>query len=176
MAEKPFGLVALVTRFPGGRGFAGAVAQMAQELGAKLRLDADVLNGSVDSLQHVDKAARGLGGSNILDDPAVLLPIVAYAGEVMREATGGHWDIRVFDINEPGQGIIHVIGPQLEEMNRDRWEPIIVDAIGREYYPLKILKPLLEHGSVWARVEVELGEFGSLVQRARRRQDVQGPR
>ncbi len=145
-----------MTRFPGGRGFINAVPQLAQELPAKLQLDADILNGSVDSLEHVDTAARRLGGHNLFDDPAVLAPIVAYVGEVIREATGGHWAIRIWD-------------------NSDHWEPIIVGANGREYYPCKIFKPLLERGSVWARVEVELGEFGSLGPRARGRQDVQRP-
>jgi hypothetical protein len=158
MAEKPFGLG---TRFPGGSGFIDAVAQLAQELEAKLKLDAEVLNGSVDSLEHVDQAARRIGGHNFLDDPTILAPLVAYVGEVMRAATDGHWDIRVPDFR----------GGQ----DSDSWEPVIVGANGREYHPFGIFKPLLERGSVWARVEVDLAEFGSLGPRARQRRGVQSP-
>ena len=57
----------------------------------------------------------------------------------------------------------------------ERWEPVIVGANGREYRPCGVFKALLESGSVWARVEVDLGEFGSLGSRARRRQEVQRP-
>src|SRR5215475_5849530 len=51
----------------------------------------------------------------------------------------------------------------------------IVGANCRECYPFKICEPLLESGSVWARVEAELGEFGSLRRPAPPRQNVQRP-
>jgi hypothetical protein len=151
----------LGTRFPSGRGFIDAVGQLAQEVAAKLQLGAEVLNGSVDSLEYVDQAARRFGGHNFFDDPTILAPIIAYVGEVMREATEGHWEIRTWDFRE-GE-------------DSDRWEPVIVGTNGREYHPFGIFKALLERGSVWSRVEVDLGEFGSLGSRARRRQDVQRP-
>jgi hypothetical protein len=145
--------------FPGGRGFIDAVRQLAQEVAAKLQLDAEVLNGSIDSLEYVDEGAQRLGVQNFIDDPTILAPIVAYVGEVMRVATDGHWEIRMWDF--PGGE------------DRDRWEPVIVGANGREYHPFGIFKALLERGSVWDRVEVDLGEFGSLASRARRRWEVQ---
>jgi hypothetical protein len=146
----------LGTRFPSGGGFIDAVGQLAQELAAKLQLSAEALNGSVDSLEHVDQAARRLGGHNFLDDPTILTPIVAYIGEVMREATDGHWEVRIWDFR----------GGE----DTDRWEPVIVGADGREHHPFGIFKALLERGSVWARVEFDLGGFGRGAPHARRAQ------
>jgi hypothetical protein len=151
----------LGARFPSGRGFIESVRQLAQEVATKLQIGAEVLNGSVDSLEYVDEAAQRLGGQNFFDDPTILAPIVAYVGEVMREATHGHWEIRTWDFHE-GE-------------HSDRWEPVIVGTNGREYHPFGIFKALLERGSVWSRVEVDLGEFGSLGSRARRRQLAQKP-
>src|SRR5262249_8384292 len=125
MAEKPFGLG---TRFPGGSGFIDAVAQLTQELEAKLKLDAEVLNGSVDSLEHVDQAARRIGVHNFFDDPTLVAPLVAYVGEVMRAATDGHGDIRV-----------PVFGGGKDS---DSWEPVFGGANGREYPPFGFFKPL----------------------------------
>jgi hypothetical protein len=48
----------------------------------------------MESLEHIDKGARRLGGQECLDDPAISAPITAYAGEIMRRATGGRWTIR----------------------------------------------------------------------------------
>src|SRR5262245_33852937 len=145
----------LGARFPNGRGFIDAVAQLARELPGKLLIEPDVLNGSVDSLEYVDKAVRRLGGQKCFGDRTILASVVAYVGEVMREASDGRWENR-------GEG-------------SERWEPVIVGANGREYHPFGIFKALLESSSVWARVEVDLGEFGSLGSRARRRQEIQRP-
>jgi hypothetical protein len=99
-------------RFPGGSGFIESVRQLAQEVAAKLQIGAEVLNGSVGSLEHVDEAAQRLGGQYFFDDPTILAPIVAYVGELIREATDGHWEIRTRDFRE-GE-------------DSDRWEPVIV--------------------------------------------------
>ena len=143
----------LGARFPYGQGFIDTVAQLVQELPGKLQLDAEALNGSVDSLQCVDEAVRRLGGQKCFGDTAILASVVAYVGEVMREATHGRWENRA--------------------EGSERWEPVIVGANDREYHPFGIFKAVLESSSVWARVEVDLGEFGSLGARARRRQEVQ---
>jgi hypothetical protein len=129
--------------FPNGDGFIDAVPRLVQELSSKLRIGTRVLTGNVDSLEYIDKAARRIGGSNCLDDPAILAPIVAYVGEVMREAATGRWEIRGWDFSggEP----------------TDQWEPVIVAADGRVFHPLNVFKALLERGSIWARVEVDLG-------------------
>ena len=133
----------LGTAFPNGHGFIEAVPRLAQELPSKLRVKPQALNGSVDSLEYIDKAARRLGGQNCLDDPTILGPIIAYVGEAMREATAGRWEIRSWDSHG--------------EEDCDRWEPVVVGANGREHHPFGIFKDLLERGSVWARVEFDLG-------------------
>jgi hypothetical protein len=45
-------------------------------------------------MDHIDRAAARFGGPECLDDPTILAPIVAYVGEVMRDATSGHWELR----------------------------------------------------------------------------------
>lgn len=59
------------------------------QLPAKPGLKASALNRSVNSLEHIDGVVGRLGGPDCLDDPASLTPIVAYVGEVTRQATGG---------------------------------------------------------------------------------------
>jgi hypothetical protein len=89
-------------------------------------LDAEVLNGSIDSLEYVDEGVQRLGGQNFFDDPTILAPIVAYVGEAMRKATDGHWEIRKWDFR----------GGE----DSDRWEPVMAGASGREYHPFGIFK------------------------------------
>ena len=142
--------------FPTGHGFIEAVPQLAQDLAGKLQVNAQAFDGSVDSLEYIDKAARRLGGQNCLDDPTILGPIIAYVGEAMREVTQGRWEIRSWD-SHGGEDC-------------DRWQPVVLAANGREYHPIGIFKELLERGSVWARVEFDLG--GQLIAR---REEVRRP-
>jgi hypothetical protein len=130
----------LGTGFSDGQAFIEAVPQLVQQLPAKLRLRASGLNRSLESLDHIDRAAAQFGGPECLDDPAILTPIVAYVGEVMREATGGRWEVR------PSQG------PGGEES----WHPIIVGANGQEYPTFVIFKELLECGSIRARISYDV--------------------
>jgi len=122
----------LGTEFPTGQGFIEAVPRLVQALPGKLHFNAEVLSGSVDSLEHIDRATRRLGGPECLDDPNVLAPIVAYVGEVMRRATGGRWEIRAWDPARADQSC--------------RWQPIIVGVNGEEYPTFAIFKELLESG------------------------------
>jgi hypothetical protein len=119
-------------RFPDGEGFIAAVPHLVSELPAKIGLSAAALDGSVDSLEHVDRASRRRGGEGWLEDATVLAPLVAYVGEVLRNATGGEWAIRQRD----GQD----------------WEPIVVDEQRRQYSTCVIYKELLERGSVYAAI------------------------
>jgi hypothetical protein len=125
--------------FPGGRGFVEAVPRLLAELPGKIGVSASALNGSIESLEHIDKGARRLGGQECLDDPAISAPITAYAGEVMRRTTGGRWTIR-----NPG--------------SEDGWQAVIVTANGREYRTFIIFKELLEGGSIRAVVAYEIGD------------------
>ena len=130
----------LGTEFVDGQAFIKAVPQLVQQLPAKLRLQSSCLNRSVESLDHVDRGAARFSGPECLDDPAILAPIVAYVGEVMREATAGRWEVR------PWQG----------PGGEDSWHPIIVGANGQEYPTFVVFKELLESGSIAARVSYDI--------------------
>jgi hypothetical protein len=130
----------LGTEFCDGQAFIEAVPQLVQQLPAKLRLKGVNLNRSLESLDQIDRATARLGAPECLDDPALLAPIVAYVGEVMREATGGHWQVRAWQ------------GPAGE----NAWQPIIVGADGQEYRTFAIFKELLESGSIRARVSYDV--------------------
>ncbi|HWE18425.1 MAG TPA: hypothetical protein VG758_14775 [Hyphomicrobiaceae bacterium] len=86
---------------------------------------------------------RGASAGRTASTTRILAPIVAYVGEVMREAATGRWEIRGWDFSggEP----------------TEKWEPVIVAADGRVFHPFHVFKALLERGSVWTRVEVDLG-------------------
>jgi len=127
----------LGARFPRGEGFIEAVPALVQELSAKLRLAPQSLNGTVESLERIDRAARRLGGPEWLDDPTILAPVVAYVGEVMRQATDGRWEIRGAD-------------------DSSQWQPIVLGTNGRVYPTFAIFKELLERGSIFARVSYDL--------------------
>ena len=133
----------LGTEFFDGQAFIKAVAQLVQQLPAKLRLKGSCLNRSVESLDHIDRAATRFSGPECLDDPAILAPIVAYVGEVMREATAGRWEVR------PWQG----------PGGEDSWHPIIVGANGQEYPTFVVFKELLESGSIAARVSYDIARI-----------------
>jgi len=130
----------LGNEFSDGQAFIRAVPQLVQQLPAKLHLKASSLNRSIESLDDIDRAAGRIGGPECLDDPAILAPIVAYVGEVMREVTGGRWEVR------------YSMGPGGE----DSWQPIIVGANGQQYPTFVIFKELLESGSIRARVGYDI--------------------
>src|SRR5215467_4574928 len=130
----------LGTEFCDGQAFIEAVPQLVQQLPAKLRLKAVNLNRSLESLDHIDRATARLGGPECLDDPVILAPIVAYVGEVMRQATDGHWEVR------PWQG----------RAGENAWQPVIVSANGQEYPTFVVFKELLESGSIRARISYDV--------------------
>jgi hypothetical protein len=130
----------LGSEFSDGHAFIKAVPLLVQQLPAKLGLKGSCLNRSVESLEHIDRAATRLSGPECLDDPAILAPIVAYIGEVMREATAGRWEVRRW--RSPG--------------GADSWHPIIVGANGQEYPTFVVFKELLESGSIAALVSYDI--------------------
>jgi hypothetical protein len=116
----------LGTAFPGGQGFVAAVPGLIATLPGKLHLAAVRLDGSVGSLTQLDTATQQLGGANCLDDPNVLVPIVAYVGEVVRNATDGRWVIRSWELPDA--------------VASAQWQPVIVGADGREHPIFVIFK------------------------------------
>ena len=62
----------------------------AKSLGPRLKIPADVLDGTPESLDAVDKALKRIPWAK-RQVPDLVTPLVAYLGEVMRKATGGQW-------------------------------------------------------------------------------------
>jgi hypothetical protein len=76
---------------------ADQVPNLVRDLPAHLGLDAAELNGSEASLDKIDQVMRRLGTSRISSRVLTLevfAPLTAYVGEVMRNATGGRWEMR----------------------------------------------------------------------------------
>ena len=127
----------LGTRFPNGGGFVDAVPSLIEELPQRLGVRPAVLDGSVDGLERLDRAAQRKGGQTCLDDPDILASLVAYVGEVIRNVTGGDWAIET----NAGQD----------------WQPVIVGPDLRRYPTFGIFKEVLERGSMYALVAYETG-------------------
>jgi hypothetical protein len=77
---------------PQGPHFIEAVPALIDELAGHLKLSRELLDGSFESLHVVDAALKKVRPRRrILETPNFFAGIVAYAGEVMRKETGGHW-------------------------------------------------------------------------------------
>ena len=62
----------------------------AKSLGPRLRIPGEVLDGTLASLDAVDKAQRRIPWAK-RTVPDLFTPLVAYVGEVLRRASGGRW-------------------------------------------------------------------------------------
>ena len=62
----------------------------AKSLGPRLRIPDEVLDGTPESLDAVDKALKKIPWAK-RQVPDLVTPLVAYLGEVMRRASGGQW-------------------------------------------------------------------------------------
>jgi hypothetical protein len=80
---------------PQGPHFIEAVPGLIDELAQKLGLAREVLDGSLESLDLVEKAikAKIRPRKRILEIPNLFAAIVAYTGEVGRKLTGGRWHL-----------------------------------------------------------------------------------
>jgi hypothetical protein len=82
-----------VTLLPPVDDFIRDVDAHAQGLGKAIRAREEALDRSFASLDVVDRALRRIPRAD-RPVPAILTPLVAYAGEVMRKASGGRWSKR----------------------------------------------------------------------------------
>ncbi|MDI1475566.1 hypothetical protein QHF84_03115 [Polyangium sp. y55x31] len=77
---------------PQGAHFIEAVPSLIDELARTLEIPRESLDSSFDSLYLVEKALKKIRPKRrILEIPNLFPGLVAYAGEVMRKATGGEW-------------------------------------------------------------------------------------
>jgi hypothetical protein len=65
----------------------------AKGLGKALKVREEALDGTMASLDAIDKALRRIPRAD-RPVPAILTPLMAYVGELMRKATGGRWSRR----------------------------------------------------------------------------------
>jgi hypothetical protein len=86
---KPF-VDPSVTLLPPVADFLRDVAAHAKSLGPRLHIPDDVLDGTPESLDAVDKALKKIPWAQ-RQVPDLVTPLVAYLGEVIRKATGGTW-------------------------------------------------------------------------------------
>jgi hypothetical protein len=78
-----------------------AIPTLIQDLPRLLKIDPQILDKSVASLERIDRAIRHKGKRNCLK-PDIFPALIAYFGEVIRQATNGHWEIRsTTDHGEP---------------------------------------------------------------------------
>ncbi|MDI1433968.1 hypothetical protein QHF89_31005 [Polyangium sorediatum] len=88
--ERPFHM--LEGNLPQGPHFIEAVPSLLDELARTLKIPRESLDSSFDSLYLVEKALKKIRPKRrILEIPNLFPGLVAYAGEVMRKATGGEW-------------------------------------------------------------------------------------
>ncbi|MDI1442977.1 hypothetical protein [Polyangium sp. 6x1] len=130
---------------PQGAHFVEAVPSLIDDLAKILEIHRESLDSSFDSLQLVDKALKKTRPKQrILEIPNLFPGLIAYAGEVMRKASGGEWWI-----NE-------IAGPI--------YEPYVRYGPGGRYMNpwLEIYKSITEPGRVFLTsiVSAELGAAG----------------
>lgn len=104
---------------------------MVAQLASDTRLALADLDGTVESLERVERTFRRKGVARSFLTESRFPPVVAYIGEVLRNATLGEWKM------ELGSGI---------------WEPWIVAADGRRFAPFGIAHEEFElggRGSIW---------------------------
>jgi len=110
--------------FPYGEDFPTQVPRLIEALPGEFKLAPALLDKSLKSLPHIDKAVRRIGPGNCLTPERFPL-LVAYFGEVLRLATSGRWFMRY---DAPTQV----------------WEPYIASPRGRHDTFLFLYKELLE--------------------------------
>lgn len=133
---------------PQGPHFAEAVPSLIDELARTLKIPRESLDNSFDSLRLVDDALKKIRPKKrILEIPNLFPGLIAYAGEVMRKASGGEWWIN-----------------EISETTGPMYEPYVRYGPGGRYMNpwLEIYKSITEPGRVFltAIVSAELAHAG----------------
>jgi len=123
--QKPVHL--LSGRLPQGKEFVTEVPKLIDQLAMNLGIPRNELDKSEGSLDIVDKAIKRIGRRKSMK-PEVFAPLVAYVGEVIRQAVGGEWELRL-------------------AADGETWEPWIVRQNSRDHPPFAIVfRELYEGG------------------------------
>jgi len=90
LAKVRSGITPAHTLLPPIDDFLRDVEAHAKSLGPRLRIPDEVLDGTPESLDAVDKALKRIPWAK-RQVPDLVTPLVAYLGEVMRKGSGGKW-------------------------------------------------------------------------------------
>jgi hypothetical protein len=115
ISNNPYPKHILHDKLPQGQTFADEVPSLIQHLSEELKVNISKLNGSEASLELIDEGIRKKGRKKCLN-AEVFPALLAYIGEVIRQAVQGCWDVRPTD------------DPEV-------WEPWIIDNNGKAYAP-----------------------------------------
>ncbi|HEY9802349.1 MAG TPA: hypothetical protein V6D25_18455 [Leptolyngbyaceae cyanobacterium] len=112
-------------RIPQGQSFIDEIPKLFEQLSVQLKIPLSELDNSADAMSKLDRAIKRIGRNKCLQ-PDIFAPLVAYVGEVIRQATGGKWILRFSE-------------------DEKAWEPWIIDSRGDVHPPfIIILKELLD--------------------------------
>ncbi len=103
----------------------------AKSLGPRLEIPADVLDGTPESLDAVDKALKKIPWAK-RQVPDLVTPLVAYLGEVMRKGSGGQWI-------DPGSTMRKRQVPVYDPAELAAWQE--ARAVGQEAFTAALEKP-----------------------------------
>lgn len=118
----------LTENFPYQENFINEVPHLVNQLAERFTISDSLLDNSLKSLRHVDKAIKRIGQLESLKEDIFPL-LIAYVGEVIKQQTGGCWQIRCVTLRS-----IVV------------WEPLIIAKNEREFLPFYIIyKQLYEN-------------------------------
>lgn len=133
---------ALRGRLPQGHHFVEQVPELIDALAAKLNIPLQRLDKSEKSLEVLDQAIQHRGQAECLEADT-FAPLVAYVGEVIRQAVNGAWEMRLANSVGVGEIIVKKVNGHWEEADLTQgseqepeiWEPWIIDPQGHGYQP-----------------------------------------
>ncbi|HEU0184949.1 MAG TPA: hypothetical protein VFS27_06515 [Blastocatellia bacterium] len=96
----------------------GDIPQLVEKLEKRIRLGANKLDYSRDSLRRVDAYLAGYlrSHSTMQTDPQVFQELTAYYGETLRRAVGGEWQVRKDEASSFPEPNIRVSGGRVREI------------------------------------------------------------
>lgn len=111
----------LADNFPYQENFITDVSNLVNQLAERFFISRSLLDNSLKSLRYIDTAIKRIGQLECLKEEIFPL-LIAYVGEVIKQQTQGHWQMRCVTLRSI------VI-----------WEPLIIVKNGREFLPFYII-------------------------------------
>jgi hypothetical protein len=111
----------LAENFPYQENFIAAIPTLVDQLAERLSIPRKTLDNSLASLRNVDKAIKKIGQLECLKED-IFPSLIAYVGEVIKQRTEGHWQMRSVSLR-----------------NITVWEPLVIGKDRKEYLPFYII-------------------------------------